>query len=62
MESLESLLGLSETLEPDSGGSLADLHIGFISGATGMDARQFRNVTGGTINFREIQAGGSDAA
>jgi hypothetical protein len=62
VESRESLLGLPETLEPDSGGSLADLHIGFITGATGMDARQFRNVMGGTINFREIQAGGSDAA
>lgn len=61
-ESRESLFGLRETLEPASGGSLADLHIGFITGATGMDARQFRNVTGGTINFREIQAGGSDAA
>jgi hypothetical protein len=34
------------------------VRIGFVTGATGMDARQFRNVTGGTINFREIQAGG----
>jgi hypothetical protein len=56
-ESRESLLVLRETLEPDPGASLADLRIGFITGATGMDARQFRNVTGGTINFREIQAG-----
>jgi hypothetical protein len=61
-ESRETLLGLREALEPDSGSPLPDLRIGFITGATGMDARQFRNVTGGTINFREIRAGGSDAA
>lgn len=61
-ETRESLLGLRQTLEPDSGSPLADLRIGFITGATGMDARQFRNVTGGTVNFREIRAGGSDAA
>ena len=61
-ESRETLLGLREALEPDSGSPLADLRIGFITGATGMDAQQFRNVTGGTINFREIRAGGSDAA
>lgn len=57
-ESRDSLLGLWQTLEPDSGSPIADLHVGFITGATGMDARQFRNVTGETINFHEIQAGG----
>ena len=56
--SRESLLGLPEALEPASGDPIADVHIGFVTGATGMDARQFRNVTGGTINFPEIQAGG----
>jgi hypothetical protein len=60
-ESRDSLLGLRQTLEPESGSPLADLHIGFITGATGMDARQFRDVTGGTINFREIQAGGDQS-
>jgi hypothetical protein len=56
--SRESLLSLPEALEPASGDPIADVRIGFVTGATGMDARQFRNVTGGTINFREIQAGG----
>lgn len=60
-ESRESLLGLRQTLEPDSGSTLAELRIGFITSATGIDARQFRDVTGGTINFCEIQAGGSSS-
>jgi len=57
-ESREFLLGLREALEPESGSSLADLRIGFITGATGIDLRHLRNVTGGTINFGEIRAGG----
>jgi hypothetical protein len=50
--------GLHDSLTVRSGDVTPPRPIGMIVGATGMDACQFQNVTGGTIPFSEIKAGG----
>jgi hypothetical protein len=50
------------SLEPPKAGDAPPARpIGMIVGATGMDPRQFQDITGGTINFAEIKAGGGRA-